>query len=86
MEELWKITEGFRKAEKVCRELANTYGLTHSADFYDGEAEAYQEVVGVLEDFMTRFSVYCVKAWEAQETWEKGVQRLAEDIKKERSS
>ena len=86
MEELQKIIEGFKKAEKVCRELSERQSQFPSRRYFSGEADAYDEVVGVLEDFMKRYSVFAVKVWETQEKWDKGVQRLAEDLEKERSN
>ena len=86
MEGLQKIIEGFKAAEKSCQELACQMQQPGNHRYYQGKVEAYYEVVEVLRNFMAEYSVFAVKVWETQEKWDRGVQRLAEDLLKERGN
>jgi len=86
MEELQKIIEGFKNAEGCCRNFSKSKELPCNRQYWLGRADTFEEVSSVLEDFMKRYSVFAVKVWETQEKWDKGVQRLAEDLEKEGSN
>ena len=86
MEELQKIIEGFRKAEKACRQLSKDCKSQAYQQYFLGKADVFQEVVEVLEGFMTRYSVFAVKVWEIQEKRAQAMQSLAEDLERERSN
>ena len=86
MEELLKIIEGFKRAEEACGELFDRATSPSNKGYWLGHANAFQEVVRVLEKFMVDYSTFAVKVWEIQEKWDKGVQRLVEDLEKERGN
>ena len=86
MNELQKIIEGFKKAEEACRELCKDYHPGVRSQYYLGRANAYKEVVEVLEDFMSKHSVFVLSLKEPLKTMDEGMEALARDLEEERSN
>ena len=86
MNELQKIIEGFKKAGEICEELSRPPIGELSAHYYDGKLDVYKEVVGVLEDFMSKHSVFCINIDEPSAKVAEGYRALIKDLEEERSN
>ena len=86
MNELQKIIEGFKKAEVVWSDLAKRNQFNDDGRYFEGKTRAYNEVVGVLEDFMSKHSVFCIDVVKVSAEEAEGYRALIKDLEEERSN
>ena len=86
MNELQKIIEGFKKAEEACRELSEEAPLYAVKTRYDAKIDTYREVVAVLEDFLSKHSIFCINVDEVSAKVAEGYQEMIRALEEERSN
>ena len=86
MKELQEIIERFKRAEESCQEQMARTDVPALVLTFASIAATYKTVIEMLEDFMSKHSVFCVNVHHPSFKAAKGYQALLDSLEKERNN